>query len=70
MERAEAVGEKCSDGTAESIICVVKGERGERAMKVRALMVKVYEPGRLQQAWHWVRQNAGVAGDRPNGILA
>jgi len=31
-------------------------------MKVRDVLVKVYEPGRLQQAWQRVRQNAGAAG--------
>ena len=31
-------------------------------MKVRDVLVKVYEPGRLQQAWQQVRTNAGAAG--------
>ena len=31
-------------------------------MKEREGLVKVYEPGRLQQAWQRVRQNAGAAG--------
>ena len=31
-------------------------------MKVRELLVKVYEPGRLQRAWQQVRKNAGAAG--------
>ena len=31
-------------------------------MKVRELLVKVYEPGRLQRAWQQVRANAGAAG--------
>jgi len=31
-------------------------------MKVREVLVKVYEPGRLQAAWQQVRQNAGAAG--------
>jgi hypothetical protein len=31
-------------------------------MKVRAVLVKVYEPGRLQAAWQQVRKNAGAAG--------
>ena len=31
-------------------------------MKVRDVLVKVYEPGRLQRAWQRVRANAGAAG--------
>ena len=31
-------------------------------MKVREVLVKVYEPGRLQVAWQQVRKNAGAAG--------
>jgi group II intron reverse transcriptase/maturase len=31
-------------------------------MKERDVLVKVYEPGRLQRAWQQVRQNAGAAG--------
>lgn len=31
-------------------------------MKVREVLVKVYEPGRLQMAWQQVRKNAGAAG--------
>jgi RNA-directed DNA polymerase len=31
-------------------------------MKVREVLVKVYEPGRLQAAWQQVRKNAGAAG--------
>jgi len=31
-------------------------------MKVREVLVKVYEPGRLQMAWQQVRENAGAAG--------
>ena len=31
-------------------------------MKVSDMLVKVYEPGRLQQAWQRVRQNAEAAG--------
>jgi len=31
-------------------------------MKVRDMLVKVYEPGRRQMAWQRVRQNAGAAG--------
>ena len=40
----------------------VSGDHGERAMKVRDGLVKVYEPGRLQRAWQRVRVNAGAAG--------
>ena len=43
-------------------ICGVSGDHGERAMKVRDVLVKVFEPRRLQQAWQRVRQNAGAAG--------
>jgi RNA-directed DNA polymerase len=31
-------------------------------MKVREVLVRVYEPGRLQAAWQQVRKNAGAAG--------
>ena len=31
-------------------------------MKVKDVLVKVYEPGRLQAAWQQVRKNAGAAG--------
>jgi len=31
-------------------------------MKVREVLVKVAEPGRLQMAWQQVRKNAGAAG--------
>ena len=31
-------------------------------MKVREVLVKVFEPGRLQMAWQQVRKNAGAAG--------
>jgi len=31
-------------------------------MKVRDVLVKVFEPGRLQMAWQQVRKNAGAAG--------
>ena len=43
-------------------ICGVNGDHGERAMKVRAVLVKAYDPGRLQRAWQQVRANAGAAG--------
>ncbi len=31
-------------------------------MKIEEVLVKVYEPGRLQMAWQQVRKNAGAAG--------
>lgn len=31
-------------------------------MKVSEVLAKVYEPGRLESAWHPVKQNAGAAG--------
>jgi len=34
----------------------------EKAMKVEEVLVKVYDPGRLQMAWQRVRKNAGAAG--------
>ena len=40
----------------------VKGGHGENEMKVRDVLVKVFEPGRLQMAWQQVRKNAGAAG--------
>jgi len=33
-------------------------------MKVNEVLVKVFEPGRLQMAWQQVKTNAGAAGDR------
>ena len=43
-------------------ICGVNEDHGERAMKGRDGLVKVYEPGRLQRAWQQSRANAGAAG--------
>ena len=43
-------------------ILSVKGDHGESEMKVREVLVKVFEPGRLQMAWQQVRKNAGAAG--------
>ena len=40
----------------------VNEDHGERVMKVSDVLVKVYEPRRLQQAWQQVRKNAGAAG--------
>jgi len=40
----------------------VKGDHGESEMQVRDVLVKVFEPGRLQRAWQQVRKNAGAAG--------
>ncbi len=40
----------------------VNGDHGEREMKERDVLVKVYEPGRLHRAWQQVRKNAGAAG--------
>ena len=47
---------------SRSAIRGVSGNHGERVMTVRDVPVKVYEPGRLQQAWQRVRENAGAAG--------
>jgi len=44
------------------VILSVKGDHGESEMKVKEVLVKVYEPGRLQAAWQQVRKNAGAAG--------
>ena len=43
----------------------VSGDHGERAMKVRDVLVKVSEPRRLQQAGQQGRKNAGAAGIDP-----
>ena len=40
----------------------VTGDHGESEMKVTEVLVKVFEPGRLQMAWQQVRKNAGAAG--------
>ena len=42
-------------------ILSVKGDHGESEMKVTEVLVKVFEPGRLQMAWQQVRKNAGAA---------
>ena len=44
------------------VILGVKGDHGESEMKVNEVLVKVFEPGRLQMAWQQVRKNAGAAG--------
>ena len=50
------------EAPSRSAICGVNGDHGESEMKERDVLVKVYEPGRLQRAWQRVRQNAGAAG--------
>ena len=40
----------------------VNEDHGEQAMTVRDVLVKIYEPGRLQRVWQQVRANAGAAG--------
>jgi group II intron reverse transcriptase/maturase len=49
-------------GSGSQAILSVKGDHGESEMKVRDVLVKVFEPGRLQMAWQQVRKNAGAAG--------
>ena len=49
-------------GPDSPAILGVKVDHGESEMKVREVLVKVYEPGRLQMAWQQVRANAGAAG--------
>jgi hypothetical protein len=49
-------------GPASPAILGVKADHGESEMKVREVLMKVYEPGRLQLAWQQVRENAGAAG--------
>jgi group II intron reverse transcriptase/maturase len=49
-------------GSGSQAILSVKGDHGESEMKVREVLVKVFEPGRLQRAWQQVRKNAGAAG--------
>ena len=44
------------------VILGVKVDDGESEMKVREVLVKVFEPGRLRMAWQQVRANAGAAG--------
>jgi hypothetical protein len=48
--------------SASPVIRGVKVDDGESEIKVREVLVKVYEPGRLQRAWQQVRKNAGAAG--------
>jgi len=40
----------------------VKADHGASKRKVEQVLVKVYEPERLQLAWQQVRKNAGAAG--------
>jgi retron-type reverse transcriptase len=44
------------------VILGVKVDDGESERKVREVLVKVLEPGRLRKAWQRVRKNAGAAG--------
>jgi len=44
----------------------VNGDYGERAMRARKGLVKVSEPGRLQQPWQRVRTKIQGSGDRPD----
>jgi hypothetical protein len=39
------------EASASPAILGVKADHGEREMKVREMLAKVYEPGRLQTAW-------------------
>jgi hypothetical protein len=48
--------------SASSVIPGVKADHGASEMKVQDVLVKVYEPGRLQVAWQQVSKNAGAAG--------
>jgi RNA-directed DNA polymerase len=48
--------------SASAAILGVRVDHGESEMKVGEVLVKVYEPGRLQKAWQQVRKNAGAAG--------
>ena len=57
--RLSGPGQEASGSPA---ILGVKADHGESEMKVREVLVKVYEPGRLQMAWQQVRANAGAAG--------
>jgi len=58
-QEAPGPGHEAPSGPA---ICGVSGDHGEGEMKVRDVLVKVYEPGRLLLAWQQVRTNAGAAG--------
>ena len=49
-------------GSGSQAILSVKGDHGESEMKVREVLVRVFEPGRLQMAWQQARMNAGAAG--------
>ena len=50
------------EASGSPVILGVKIDDGESERKVREVLVKVYEPGRLQRAWQQVRKNAGAAG--------
>lgn len=43
---------------------IFNGEKSRRKLgvKVTEVLERVYEPGRLREAWHQIRQNAGAAG--------
>ena len=50
------------EASASPVIRSVKVDDGESEMKVREVLVEVFEPGRLRKAWQQVRANAGAAG--------
>jgi len=50
------------EASASPVIRGVEVDDGESERKVREVLVKVLEPGRLQKAWQQVRKNAGAAG--------
>jgi len=64
---ANALGSSSLSGpgqaaSASPVILGVKADHGESERKVQDVLVKVYDPGRLQRAWQQVRKNAGAAG--------
>ena len=64
---ANALGSSSLSGpgqaaSARPVILGVKADQREGEVKVQQVLVKVYDPGRLQRAWQQVRNNAGAAG--------
>ena len=65
LNRLSGPGQEAPSSPA---ILDVKGDHGESEMKVREVLVRVFEPGRLQMAWQQVRTNAGAVCDEPGMV--
>ena len=62
MHRGQQAPGPGQEASSSPVIRGVKEDHGESEMKVSEVLVKVFEPGRLQMAWQQVRKNAGAAG--------